>query len=147
MTKLTQAERKIVVDGLILNCADCGWTEDDRGVLNSMSDRTLAVMANQARFVNNGELVINAPIMSDTGLPRYFADEDSDMVPPPTLVTNSQQGEPELLRPCGCRGGDSEMAPPVINFAAQAAGTVALPQQAIRSSGPNCRFQRAGRGE
>ena len=51
--KLTAEEREAVVNGLIENCGECGWNEDDRPILNSMTDVTLAKLNKQMQVVTN----------------------------------------------------------------------------------------------
>lgn len=52
--KLTENERKAVVDGLITNEACC-WEESDREVLNTLSDVTLAKLHRQQELLVNAE--------------------------------------------------------------------------------------------
>jgi len=44
MAKLTDVQRKTIIDVLIGNCDDCGWVEEDREALNAMSDKKLMTM-------------------------------------------------------------------------------------------------------
>ena len=56
---MTDTERKAIVDSLITNC-DCGWSEDDRPLLNSMNEERLARLNEQADSIGNILLVANA---------------------------------------------------------------------------------------
>lgn len=53
-TKLTENERKAVVDSLIAN-GKCCWEESDRETLNSLEDNTLAKLAKQAEIAANAK--------------------------------------------------------------------------------------------
>lgn len=74
--KLTNKERKAVVDGLIANSACC-WEESDREVLNGLTDVTLAKLHKQM------EIVANAVAEEDS-------DEDVAVEEEPTKKGTSQ---------------------------------------------------------
>jgi hypothetical protein len=65
--KLTENERKAVVDGLIINEACC-WEESDRETLNSLSDVTLAKLYKQQELVSNGNTSDDKTTKSTDGL-------------------------------------------------------------------------------
>ena len=56
---MTDTERKAIVDSLITNC-DCGWSEDDRPLLNSMNEEQLSRLNEQADSIGDILLVANA---------------------------------------------------------------------------------------
>jgi hypothetical protein len=55
MAKLSDEERGAIVDGLITNCEGCGWSEEDRDTLNSLSDVTLNSLKEQTAIVANAK--------------------------------------------------------------------------------------------
>ena len=113
---LTENERAAVIDGLINNCGNCGWREEDRGTLNSMSDRGLAMLAKQAQ----NTLVINGTKYDSRGARRTALDPGDVVMAPPTINFAAQpprRSGPELLRE-GQAGSDQEMIAPTINWGA-----------------------------
>lgn len=59
-TGMKDSEKKVIVDNLISNCGECGWTEDDRETLNKLSDKTLTVLDNQRKTLALNQIVVNA---------------------------------------------------------------------------------------
>jgi hypothetical protein len=58
MAKMTDSERKALVDSLIAN--ECCWKEDDRQTLNAMPDDTLKKVHQQAEREKQAQAVVNA---------------------------------------------------------------------------------------
>lgn len=52
--------KKQIIDGLISNCADCGWKESDRETLNSLTDNTLETLDRQRTQLTANVAVVNA---------------------------------------------------------------------------------------
>jgi hypothetical protein len=80
--KLTENERKTVVDGLIAN-AECCWDESDREVLNSLGDVVLAKLTKQQELVKNA------------GIPEELQEDDGEDVAVEGEKTKKGQSVPD----------------------------------------------------
>lgn len=58
MAKMSEGDRKTIVDGLIANV--CCWKEEDRVVLNTLTDTSLVRLRDEAVKVKQQEAVVNA---------------------------------------------------------------------------------------
>jgi hypothetical protein len=76
MAKLTEEQREAIVDGLVANEC-CGWQEEDREVLNGLSDKTLTGLEEQANIVANAK---KKPKDEEDDEPEMPDDVDEDKV-------------------------------------------------------------------
>ncbi len=74
---LTENQKSKIVDDLIENCGDCGWTDEDRETLNEFPDAQLVTMDKHRKATMANELIANAvrkaaPDVADNAFPDFI---------------------------------------------------------------------------
>ncbi len=94
---LKPEEKKQIVDNLIGNCGDCGWTEKDRETLNAMKDENLVTMEEcRKKMAANAQKLAEAETKNQqlaANQARRLTDQEwMDQAPPPVkrLLANAQ---------------------------------------------------------
>lgn len=99
---MTDAERKGIVDSLIANC-DCGWTENDRPLLNALSEEQLERIDEQSNRLAEETLIANAAregFEDERGNSHRFNPDEKrwESVLKEVPVTNEERLTPEEKR-------------------------------------------------
>lgn len=101
-SNMTDAERKGIVDSLIANC-DCGWTEDDRPLLNALSEEHLERINEQSNRLAEETLIANSAregFEDERGNSHRFNPDEKrwESVLKEVPVTNEERLTPEEKR-------------------------------------------------
>lgn len=101
-SNMTDEERKGIVDSLIANC-DCGWTEDDRPLLNALSEEHLERINEQSNRLAEETLIANAAregFEDERGNSHRFNPDEKrwESVLKEVPVTNEERLTPEEKR-------------------------------------------------